>query len=419
MNAEPFLPNRLTLPALAEAVQRCGLSALCDATKRYSGRATIGAGHARRRTAGRPGGPGRQTVRGTSRTAPRPRARRSGYRSEGDLRHKRRQALQVESARPAPDPRQAVLVEQLACRPWLDAELAVVKPEVLILLGATAAQALLGRSFRVTRDRGRVPHSDLAKTVIATIHPARSSDPATATKCSAPRRRSRPRRRLRQRTAGFRPTWVAAPAPRSGRTLPGRGRPGGSRSGRSRPAPSVGFEDRLGIRPARHALDRHLDGDALRDRVEVGRPGQLLVDRAAEAAVPPEPEDRLLRLVLALRPADPDLPVPRPFAAAVAVLPHRLLVRLGETSASPADRRARPPSARRGDGDRDRLLGERVELRVVDRVVLAAVRLLAALPEQADHLDRLLEHLDPLVGRGPAVAERRARSGSRPCRARA
>jgi DNA polymerase len=69
--------------------------------------------------------------------------------------------------------------EQLACRPWLDAELAVLEPEVLILLGATAAQTLLGRSFRVTKDRGRLPDSDLAKTVIATIHPSailRSSD---------------------------------------------------------------------------------------------------------------------------------------------------------------------------------------------------------------------------------------------------
>ena len=62
--------------------------------------------------------------------------------------------------------------EQLACRPWLDAELAVVKPEVLVLLGATAAQTLLGRSFKVTKGRGRVPHSDLAGTVIATIHPS-------------------------------------------------------------------------------------------------------------------------------------------------------------------------------------------------------------------------------------------------------
>jgi uracil-DNA glycosylase family protein len=62
--------------------------------------------------------------------------------------------------------------EIAACRPWLDAELAVVKPEVLVCLGATAAQALLGRSFRVTRERGRPVDSDLAPHVLATIHPS-------------------------------------------------------------------------------------------------------------------------------------------------------------------------------------------------------------------------------------------------------
>jgi uracil-DNA glycosylase len=59
-----------------------------------------------------------------------------------------------------------------ACRPWLDAELAVVKPNVLVCLGATAAQALLGRSFRVTRERGQPVDSDLAPHVVATIHPS-------------------------------------------------------------------------------------------------------------------------------------------------------------------------------------------------------------------------------------------------------
>ncbi len=62
--------------------------------------------------------------------------------------------------------------EIAACRPWLDAELAVVKPRVLVALGATAAQALLGRQFRVTRDRGRPVESPLAPIVIATIHPS-------------------------------------------------------------------------------------------------------------------------------------------------------------------------------------------------------------------------------------------------------
>jgi uracil-DNA glycosylase family protein len=63
--------------------------------------------------------------------------------------------------------------ELAACRPWLEAELAVVKPKVLVPLGATAAQALLGRSFRVTRERG-VPleGTGLADRVVATVHPS-------------------------------------------------------------------------------------------------------------------------------------------------------------------------------------------------------------------------------------------------------
>jgi uracil-DNA glycosylase len=62
--------------------------------------------------------------------------------------------------------------EQVACRPWLEAELAVVRPRVLVCLGATAAQSLLGREFRVTRHRGELLESDLAEFVTATIHPS-------------------------------------------------------------------------------------------------------------------------------------------------------------------------------------------------------------------------------------------------------
>jgi DNA polymerase len=62
--------------------------------------------------------------------------------------------------------------ELAACRPWLDAELEVVKPEALVCLGATAAQALLGRSFRVTRDRGTLLESPLAPITVATVHPS-------------------------------------------------------------------------------------------------------------------------------------------------------------------------------------------------------------------------------------------------------
>ena len=62
--------------------------------------------------------------------------------------------------------------EITACRPWLEAELAVVQPQVLVLLGATAAQSLLGREFRVTQNRGTLVESNLAEAVTATIHPS-------------------------------------------------------------------------------------------------------------------------------------------------------------------------------------------------------------------------------------------------------
>jgi DNA polymerase len=62
--------------------------------------------------------------------------------------------------------------EMTACRPWLEAELEVVRPHVLVLLGATAAQTLLGRQFRVTQWRGQVVESELADAVTATVHPS-------------------------------------------------------------------------------------------------------------------------------------------------------------------------------------------------------------------------------------------------------
>jgi DNA polymerase len=69
-----------------------------------------------------------------------------------------------------------------ACRPWLDAELAVVKPRVLVCLGAVPAQALVGRHVRVTKDRGKPLESDLAPVVMVTVHPSailRSRDDAS------------------------------------------------------------------------------------------------------------------------------------------------------------------------------------------------------------------------------------------------
>ena len=62
--------------------------------------------------------------------------------------------------------------EIAACRPWLDAEIATLKPKIIVCLGATAAQALLGSNFRVTESRGEFVDSELAPYVMATVHPS-------------------------------------------------------------------------------------------------------------------------------------------------------------------------------------------------------------------------------------------------------
>ncbi|MDQ3964376.1 MAG: UdgX family uracil-DNA binding protein [Actinomycetota bacterium] len=64
------------------------------------------------------------------------------------------------------------LTEVSACKPWLEAEMKVVKPKVVVALGATAAQGLLGKDFRVTKQRGEPIESDPGGVVVATIHPS-------------------------------------------------------------------------------------------------------------------------------------------------------------------------------------------------------------------------------------------------------
>jgi len=73
-------------------------------------------------------------------------------------------------------------LEIFACLPWLEAELAVVRPQLVVCLGATAAQAFLGKKFRVTQERGKILASPLAPRVLATVHPSsilRAPDEAT------------------------------------------------------------------------------------------------------------------------------------------------------------------------------------------------------------------------------------------------
>jgi uracil-DNA glycosylase family protein len=75
-----------------------------------------------------------------------------------------------------------------ACRPWLDGELAAVAPRIIVCLGATAAQALLGRAFRVTKQRGEPVPGPGGRTVVATYHPSavlRAPDDAAREKMMA------------------------------------------------------------------------------------------------------------------------------------------------------------------------------------------------------------------------------------------
>jgi len=62
--------------------------------------------------------------------------------------------------------------EVAACRPWLEAELRLVRPKLMVVLGSTAGQAIFGPSFRVTRERGKVLSSKFAPKVVATVHPS-------------------------------------------------------------------------------------------------------------------------------------------------------------------------------------------------------------------------------------------------------
>ena len=73
-------------------------------------------------------------------------------------------------------------VEVAACRPWLEAELDVVRPRIIVMLGSTAAQTIMGKDFRVTRDRGQFWVSDYGPLITATVHPSsilRSPDDTT------------------------------------------------------------------------------------------------------------------------------------------------------------------------------------------------------------------------------------------------
>jgi uracil-DNA glycosylase family protein len=172
--AEPFLPGRPTLQKLRAAVQGCrGCPLYLGATQAVFGEGPVGArvllvGEQpgdREDTEGHPFvGPAGKLLDRALHEAGLERGnvyitnavKHFHFELRGKFRlHKRPPAAAVK-----------------ACRPWLEAELELLKPAVVVLMGATAAQAILGPAFRVTKDRGKMFKHAIAPAVMATLHPS-------------------------------------------------------------------------------------------------------------------------------------------------------------------------------------------------------------------------------------------------------
>ena len=172
--AQPFLPEKLTLTALKEAVQHCeGCPLYANATQAVFGEGLVKAevmlvGEQpgdQEDKAGAPfvGPAGRLLDKALAEAGI---DRRTTYVTNA-VKHFKWKARGPRRIHDKP-----TWTEQQACRPWLEAELAVIQPRALVLLGATAAQACLGKDFRLTKHRGEAVDSDLAELVTATIHPS-------------------------------------------------------------------------------------------------------------------------------------------------------------------------------------------------------------------------------------------------------
>jgi uracil-DNA glycosylase family protein len=172
--AAPLVPSRPTLPSLRQAALGCQA---CDLWKR--GTQTVFGEGARRATAmfigeqpgneedlaGRPfiGPAGRLLDRALEQAG----IERSQTYVTNVVKHFKWEPRGKRRIHAKPDS-----LEIMACRPWLEAELVVVKPRIVVCLGATAAQWMMGKKFKVTQERGRIFSSPLAPRVTATVHPS-------------------------------------------------------------------------------------------------------------------------------------------------------------------------------------------------------------------------------------------------------
>ena len=172
--AAPFLPDKLSMSALREAVQRCrGCPLYANATQAVFGEGTLKAevmlvGEQPGDQEDRVGAPfvgpaGKLLDRALEEAGI---DRRKTYVTNA-VKHFKWKARGTRRIHDNP-----TWTETMACRPWLDAELALVKPRALVLMGAVAAQSLLGKTFKVTQNRGVPIDSELADLVVATIHPS-------------------------------------------------------------------------------------------------------------------------------------------------------------------------------------------------------------------------------------------------------
>jgi uracil-DNA glycosylase len=173
-DATPFLPKQRTLSALREAVQGCRGCHLWRGTTQ----AVFGEGLKRARVMLIGEQPGdKEDLAGKPFVGPAGRELDRGLEAAGIARDEAYVTNVVKHFKFEERGRRRIhqtpkRFEIEACKPWLSEELRVVEPEAVVLLGATAAKALLGSSFRVTQHRGELLDSDIAPLVSATIHPS-------------------------------------------------------------------------------------------------------------------------------------------------------------------------------------------------------------------------------------------------------
>jgi len=176
-SARDFLPEKPTLPTMREAVQGCrGCELYANATQAVFGEGSTGAEIML--VGEQPGD--KEDLAGAPFVGPAGKLLDTALEEAGIdrplayvtnvVKHFKWKRMPAGGKRRLHDKPNAY--EITACRPWLEAEIAQVRPRILVCLGATAAQALIGKTFRVSRDRGHFYLSDLGPHITATVHPS-------------------------------------------------------------------------------------------------------------------------------------------------------------------------------------------------------------------------------------------------------